>query len=57
MAIKAVEMVRQIRNKHYDDTKGLAVKDQIKSIKEKSERLKKELKKYRQSVLTSSAAK
>ena len=29
MAVKAVEMVRKIRNKHYEDTKCLSVDEQI----------------------------
>lgn len=39
MAVKAVEMVRKIRNRHYEETKGFSVARQIKYVKEKSDRL------------------
>jgi len=45
MAVKAVEMVRKIRDKHYEKTKGLSVMEQIKFIKGKSKDLQKRLKK------------
>lgn len=35
MAVKAVEIVRKIRDKHYAKTKALSVEDQIKFIREK----------------------
>lgn len=44
MAVKAVEMVRKIRNKHYEETKGLSVEEQIKFVKKKSGELQKRLK-------------
>jgi hypothetical protein len=44
MAVKAVEIVRKIRDKHYEETKGLSLSKQIKFIKEKSKRLRKGLK-------------
>jgi len=44
MAVKAVEMVRKIRDKHFEETKGLSVKEQIKFIRKKSEKLQKRLK-------------
>ncbi len=44
MAVKAVEMVRKIRDKHFDETKGLSVEEQIKFIKQKSKKLQKGLK-------------
>jgi hypothetical protein len=44
MAVKAVEMVRKIRDQHYKQTKDLAVEEQIKIIKKKSEELQKRLK-------------
>lgn len=47
MVIKAVGMVRKIRDKHYEETKGLSVDEQIKFIKKKSEKLQKELKSVR----------
>ena len=50
MAVKAVEMVRKIRDKHYEDTKGLSLADQIKYVKDKSKRLQKGLKKNQRST-------
>jgi hypothetical protein len=44
MAVKAVEMVRRIRDKHFEETKGLSVGKQIKFIKKKSGELQKKLK-------------
>jgi hypothetical protein len=44
MVVKAVEMVRKIRDKHYEQTKSLSVKEQIEFIKKKSEKLQKKLK-------------
>jgi TnpA family transposase len=46
MAIKAVEMVRKIRNKHYEDIKSLSMTNQIRFYKQKSEKLQKILKKF-----------
>jgi len=48
MAVKAVEMVRKIRDKHYEKTKGLSVIEQIKFIKGKSKDLQKRLKKRKE---------
>jgi hypothetical protein len=45
MAVKSVEMVRKIRDKHYEETKGLSVEEQIKFIKNKSKDLQRKLKK------------
>lgn len=39
MAVKAIEMVRKIRDKHYEETKDLSVEDQIKFVQEKAKRL------------------
>jgi len=50
MAVKAVEMVRKIRDKHYEDTKGLLLSEQIKYVKDKSKRLQKGLKKNQRST-------
>ena len=50
MAVKAVEMVRKIRDKHYEDTKGLSLADQIKYVKDKSKRLQKGFKKNQRST-------
>jgi hypothetical protein len=47
MAIKAVEMVRRIRDQHYEQTKGLSIEEQIKFIRNKSKNLQKNLKKNR----------
>ncbi len=47
MSIKTVEMVREIRDQYYEETKGLAVADQIKFVKRKSEKLQRKLKSYR----------
>lgn len=44
MVVKAVEMVRKIRDKHYEETKGLSEEEQIKFFKKKSEELQKRLK-------------
>lgn len=45
MAVKAVEMVRKIRDKHFKNIKGLSLEEQIKFYKKKSEKLQKMLKK------------
>lgn len=45
MSLKAVEMVRKIRDKHYEDTKGFSVSEQIKFVKQKADELQKKLKK------------
>ncbi len=50
MAVKSVEMVRKIRDKHYEETKGLSVEEQIKFIKGKSKDLQKRLKKSQRST-------
>ena len=39
MAVKAVEMVRKIRDKHYEETKNLSVEEQIKFVRDKANRL------------------
>lgn len=50
MAVKAVEMVRKIRNNHFEETKELSVAEQIEFVKKKSEELKKKLEKVRRST-------
>lgn len=50
MAVKSVDMVRKIRDKHYEKTKGLSVTEQIKFIKEKSKDLQKRLKRSQRST-------
>lgn len=44
MAVKAVEMIRKIRDQHYKETKELSVHEQIKFIRKKSWELQKNLK-------------
>jgi len=44
MVVKAVEMVRKIRNKHYEETKNLSIKEQVRFIKQKAEKLQKKFK-------------
>ena len=39
MAIKAIEMVRKIRDKHYEETKDLSVEEQIKFVRDKANKL------------------
>ena len=53
MAVKAVEMVRKIRDKNYEETKGLSVEEQIIAVREKSGKLRKELASYRHSEASS----
>lgn len=50
MAVKAVAMVRKIRDKHYEQTKDLSVEDQIKFIRDKSRKLQEKLKAQRAST-------
>ncbi len=47
MSLKTVEMVRKIRDKHYEETKGLSIAEQITFVKKKSGKLQKEFKSYR----------
>lgn len=39
MAVKAIEMIRKIRDKQYEETKNLSVKEQIKFVRDKAHRL------------------
>lgn len=39
MAVRAIEIVRKIRDKHYEETKDLSVEEQIKYFREKAKRL------------------
>ena len=50
MAVKSVDMIRKIRDKHYEETKGLSVEGQIKFIKAKSKELQKRLKRGQRST-------
>jgi len=43
MAIKAVEMVRKIRDTHYEQTKDLSYEEQMRLVKKGSEALRKSL--------------
>lgn len=44
MAVRAVAMVRKIRDKNYEQTKALSVEDQISFIRDKSRKLQEKLK-------------
>jgi len=50
MAVKAVEMVRKIRDKQFEETKGLSVEEQIEFIRKKSEELQKRFKRSQRST-------
>jgi len=50
MAVKAVELVRKIRDKHYEETKGLSVEEQIQFIRKKSKELQKRFKSSQRST-------
>ena len=41
MAVRAVDMVRKIRDQHYEDTKDLPVEEQIELMNKKSTQLQK----------------
>jgi hypothetical protein len=43
MEVKAIEMVRKIRDKHFEETKNLSVEEQIKFIRDKAKRLQERL--------------
>jgi len=55
MAVKAIEMVRKIRDKHYEETKELSVEEQIKFVKDKARRLQGTLVEKQQSTVGSRA--
>ena len=57
MAVKAIEMVRKIRDKHYEETKDLSVEEQIKFVREKAERLQGTLMEKRSSTVNERARK
>ena len=44
MEVKAVAMVRKIRDKHYEQTKTLSMEEQIKFVRDKSGKLQEKLK-------------
>ncbi|WP_040335915.1 hypothetical protein [Candidatus Magnetobacterium casense] len=39
MAVKTVELIRAIRDKHYEDTKSLSVEEQIRYFEQKAKLL------------------
>ncbi len=45
MVVKAVEMVRKIRDKHYEETKTFSVEEQIAFIKKKTYEFREKVKK------------
>ena len=50
MTVKAIEMVRRIRDKHYKETKDLTKKEQILSLNARSKNMEKILKKFHRKV-------
>jgi len=44
MVVKAIDLVRKIRDKHYEETKDFSEEEQIKFVKDKSKKLQKRLK-------------
>jgi len=50
MVVKAVEMVREIRDRHYEETRNLPFEKQIEYIKKKSQKLQNEIKSARRKV-------
>ncbi len=50
MAVKAVEMIRKIRDQHYTETKELSVQEQFKFVRKKSWELQKKLKRSKRST-------
>ena len=51
MAVKAIEMVRKIRDKHYEETKKLSEEEQIKFVKDKARKLQGTLVEKKQSTV------
>ena len=43
MPVKAIEMVRKIRDRHYEETRGLSLEAQIQYVNEKSKKISEEL--------------
>lgn len=43
MEVKAIEMVRKIRDKHFEETKNLSVEEQIKFVRDKAKKLQERL--------------
>ena len=55
MVVKAVEMVRKIRDKQFEETKGISVEEQIEFIRKKSEELQKRFKRSQRSTADNTA--
>lgn len=55
MAVKAVEMVRKIRDKYFEESKRLSVEEQIKFVRKKSGELQKKLKRSQRSTTDNTA--
>lgn len=55
MAVKAVEMIRKIRDQHYKETKELSVQEQIKFVRKKSWELQKKLKRNKRPTADNTA--
>ena len=55
MAAKAVEMVRKIKDKQFEETKELSVKEQIEFIRKKSAELQKRFKRSQRSTADDAA--
>ncbi len=55
MAVKAVEMIRKIRDKQFEETRGLSVEEQIEFIRKKSEELQKRFKRSQRSTAGNTA--
>ena len=54
MSVKAVEIVRKIRDKQYEETKDLSLEAQIQYIKKKSDELLQDFKSHRRSTADNS---
>ena len=52
MAVKAIEMVGKIRDKHYEKTRELSVEEQIKFVKDKARKLQGTLVEKKQSTVS-----
>ena len=50
MSVKAVEMVRKIRDKHYEETKDLSTEEQLEYIQRKAGKLSRDFQSSQPSV-------
>ena len=57
MAVKAIEMIRIIRDKYYEETKDLSVEKQIEFVRHKAKRLQKTFVEQQPSTVTDRAGK